>query len=63
MRAATIGGQRLELNGRRLCGMENWSALRRLVKAGYLRAVWVRRPLPGMEYRLTAAGEAEAGTR
>ncbi len=63
MRRVTLDGERLDLTGRRICGMESWRAVRRLAKAGYLRAVWVRGPLRGMEYYLTAAGEAETAAR
>ncbi len=63
MRRVTLDGERLQMTGQRTCGMESWRTVRRLAKAGYLRAVRVDGPLRVMEHRLTAAGEAETAAR
>ncbi len=63
MRRVTLDGERLELTGRRISGMKNWRAVRRVAKAGYLRAVWARGPLRGVEYYLATAGEPETAAR
>jgi hypothetical protein len=62
MRSVVLDGEHLELTGRRVSGMKNWRAVRRLARAGYLRAVWTRGLLHGMEYQLTDTGQAAAQT-
>jgi len=63
VRRVVLDGEPIQLSGRRVCGTESWRAFRRLTKAGYLRAVWLRGPLRGMEYHLTATGEARVAVR
>jgi len=58
-----LGGESVEVSGRRISSMDNWRAVGRLARAGYLRAVWSHGPLRGMEYFLTASGEVEVAAR
>ena len=60
---ASLDGGRLEAAGRRACGTESWRAFRRLAKAGYLGAAWVRGPSRGTNHFLATSDEAETAAR